>query len=47
MNLVRHVATVAAILYSSLGFAAESLTPEPDGSAYHFVSHYSVNIAAD
>ncbi len=26
--------------------ASETITPEPDGSSYHFVSHYSVDVNA-
>ena len=37
-------AVVAALIYVSPSAASETLTPEPDGSSYHFVSHYAVEI---
>lgn len=34
------------LLVSSAVIASETLTGEPDGNSYHFVSHYSVEIKA-
>ena len=38
------LAVIAAL--SSKAFATETITLEPDGSSYHFVSHYSVDVDA-
>ena len=35
-----------AITLVQAATASETLTAEPDGSSYHFVSHYSIDVAA-
>lgn len=37
---------VAAVMLVSIATASETITPEPDESSYHFVSHYSVVVNA-
>ena len=37
---------IAVIASAPVAAASESLIAEPDGSSYHFVSHYSVDVAA-
>ncbi len=42
-----YLATVATLLLTaSATRASETITAEPDGSTYHFVSHYSIEIDA-
>lgn len=42
-----HIAAFAvSLLFCTSSAGAESLTPEPGGNSYHYVSHYSVEIAA-
>ena len=45
MRVSCRVAVVLALLCPSVS-ASEAITPEPTGSAYNFVSHYSVEINA-
>lgn len=40
------LAAIAVALYVSTASASETITPEPDGSSYHFVAHYTVEIDA-
>ena len=37
---------VALCFLCGNGFASETLTPEPDGNSYNFVSHYRITISA-
>ena len=41
----RFLCTILAVLaWLPSASASETVTPEPDGSSYHFVSHYTVEI---
>ncbi len=46
MILLRLALYAAAIASIPSAVASETVTPEPDHSAYHFVSHFSVDIEA-
>ena len=39
-------AVAAAVAFVSAAMASETVTPEPDESSYHFVSHYSIEVSA-
>ncbi len=39
-------ALAAAALLAAAARASETVTPEPDGSSYHFVAHYAVDVDA-
>ncbi len=45
MSIVRMIA-IAAMGCSMPAVASETITSEPDGSSYHYVSHYTVDIDA-
>ena len=36
----------AAAFVAAAAMASETVTPEPDGSTYHFVAHYAVDVEA-
>ncbi len=40
------VAAIIAIGWATPVIASESITSEPDGSSYHYVSHYSIEVNA-
>ena len=40
------LAIVAAASLAPVAIASETVTAEPDESSYHFVSHYSIDVAA-
>jgi hypothetical protein len=37
---------IVGVVSTSVANGSETVTPEPDGSSYHFVSHYSVEVDA-
>ena len=45
MKLARSI-VLAAFLYAANAGASETVTDEPDGSSYHFVAHYTIDLKA-
>lgn len=39
-------AVAAVVAFTTVAMASETLTPEPDESSYHFVSHYTIDVNA-